>query len=54
MSVKALRKTCWDCPDSKQHQTGSQIWLSCKHQDGWRDLNAVCNLESQTGAGGVH
>ena len=45
MSVKALRKTCWDCPDSKQHQAGSQIWLSCKHQSGWRDINSVCNLE---------
>ena len=45
MNAKALRKTCFDCPDSKQHQTGSQIWLSCKHQSGWRDVNSKCNLE---------
>ncbi len=41
----AAPKYCFDCPDSVQHVTGSQIWLSCKHQDGWRDVNSKCNLE---------
>jgi hypothetical protein len=45
MRVKPLHKDCWSCKHSVTHSTGSQIWLSCKFQDGWRDVNAVCNLE---------
>ena len=47
MTKKILRKDCWSCPDSESHETGSQIWLSCKHQDGWRSPNAICNIEGQ-------
>lgn len=35
---------CQDCEHSRQHSTGSQIWLSCKFQEGWRSVNSVCNL----------
>ena len=37
-------KYCRDCPDSEIHGTGSTLWISCRFQSGWRDINAVCNL----------
>ena len=48
MKPYKLRKICFDCKDSVVHQTGSQIWLSCKFQSGWRDTGAYCNLDGQT------
>ena len=41
-SVKT--RYCQDCPDSKVHETGSQLWLSCRFQKGWRSINSECNL----------
>jgi glutaredoxin len=35
---------CRDCPFAQIYSTGSQLWTSCKFQDGWRSINAVCNL----------
>lgn len=35
---------CTDCPHSTIHQTGSQLWVSCRFQDGWRSINSICNL----------
>ena len=35
---------CMDCPDSKVHTTGSTLWLSCRFQSGWRDIDSQCNL----------
>ena len=45
--MRIRKRDCLTCPDSTTHQTGSQIWLSCKLQDGWRDINSVCNLEKE-------
>ena len=47
---KTLRKPkyCVDCPLSKIHQTGSQLWISCPKQSGWRSINATCNLPKET------
>ena len=41
------KKECLHCSECETHPTGSQIWLTCKLQDGWRDINSVCNLEGQ-------
>jgi hypothetical protein len=38
------RRFCRDCPDAEVHSTGSQLWISCRFQQGWRDINAECNL----------
>ena len=37
-------KRCFDCEHASFHY-GSQTWLTCKFQSGWRDINAVCNLD---------
>jgi len=47
MSDKRHRKACQDCEESTTHQTGSTIWISCKLQPGWRDVNSVCNLSAK-------
>ena len=41
------KKDCLHCSESETHPTGSQIWLSCKLQVGWRDINSVCDLDGQ-------
>ena len=38
---------CQDCEESSTHETGSQLWLSCRLQDGWRSINSTCNLPEQ-------
>ena len=43
--IVLVKRVCLTCPDSVAHETGSQIWISCKWQVGWRDINSVCNLE---------
>ena len=35
---------CQDCEESQRHSTGSQLWLSCRLQKGWRSINSECNL----------
>ena len=35
---------CQDCEAAQCHSTGSQIWLSCRFQKGWRSINSECNL----------
>ena len=40
-------KYCQDCEASQRHSTGSQIWLSCRFQQGWRDINSQCNLPEE-------
>ena len=42
-------KYCVDCEASRTHETGSQLWLSCRFQQGWRDINSVCNLPEERG-----
>ena len=37
-------KYCQDCEASQCHSTGSQIWLSCRFQQGWKSVNSMCNL----------
>lgn len=37
-------KYCRDCEEAKVHSTGSQLWLSCRFQKGWRSINSQCNL----------
>jgi len=37
-------KYCCDCEEATIHQTGSQLWISCRLQSGWRSINDVCNL----------
>mgnify|MGYP005623517343 CR=1 FL=1 len=50
MTAKTLRgetrcrKYCQDCPAVEFHITGSLIWLSCKHADGWRSIDSECVL----------
>ena len=41
-------KDCRDCEEATIHQTGSSLWVSCKFQKGWRDINAECNLPVKT------
>ena len=38
------RRFCQDCEASQCHSTGSQIWLSCRFQQGWKSVNSMCNL----------
>lgn len=38
------KRFCRDCEFSTVHATGSQLWVSCPHQPGWRSINSVCNL----------
>lgn len=33
---------CLDCPDVEIHETGSTLWLSCRHVSGWRSMNSKC------------
>ena len=40
-------KYCQDCEASQCHSTGSQIWLSCRFQQGWKSVNSTCNLPEQ-------
>jgi hypothetical protein len=35
---------CRDCPNSKIHQTGSLLWVSCRFVKGWRSINSECCL----------
>jgi hypothetical protein len=37
-------KYCRDCKEATIHETGSQLWVSCRLQSGWRDINSTCNL----------
>jgi hypothetical protein len=37
-------KYCCDCEEATVHSTGSQLWVSCPHQPGWRSINSECNL----------
>jgi len=37
-------KYCRDCEESKVHSTGSQLWIFCRLQSGWRSIESVCNL----------
>jgi len=37
-------KYCRDCKEATIHETGSQLWVSCRLQSGWRSIDAVCNL----------
>jgi len=41
---KVSERYCIDCEYSEEHSTGSQIWLSCKFQQGWRSISSQCNL----------
>jgi hypothetical protein len=43
------RKHCEDCPDAVFHSTGSLIWVSCKHADGWRSINSQCVMVEKKG-----
>ena len=45
---------CQDCPDSKVHEIGSTLWLSCRFQSGLRDFSAQCNLPGETLRGDNH
>ena len=45
--VGVQRRYCRDCEESTVHETGSQLWLSCRFQKGWRSINSVCNLPNQ-------
>jgi len=38
------KRYCRDCLEATIHQTGSLLWISCKLQSGWRDINSTCNL----------
>ena len=42
--VTFRRRYCRDCEEATIHQTGSQLWVSCPHQSGWRSINSTCNL----------
>jgi len=35
---------CRDCEEATVHQTGSQLWVSCRLVDGWRPINSQCVL----------
>ena len=37
-------KHCRDCRAVTIHQTGSQLWVSCRFLNGWRSINSVCVL----------
>ena len=37
-------RVCRDCEEATIHQTGSTLWISCRRQDGWRDINSQCNM----------
>jgi len=41
------RQLCKDCPEATVHSTGSQLWISCRYQKGWRSINSQCNLSEQ-------
>ena len=41
---KDPNRFCRDCEEATVHSTGSQLWVSCRLQSGWRDINAVCNM----------
>jgi len=47
-----MGKFCCDCEESTIHQTGSQLWVSCKRQKGWRSINSSCNLPQNEGKKG--
>jgi hypothetical protein len=38
------QRLCRECPFVTIHSTGSQLWTSCRFQDGWRSIDAVCNF----------
>ena len=40
-------KYCRDCEEATVHSTGSQLWLSCSFQKGWRSINCTCNLPAK-------
>ncbi len=40
-------KYCQDCEASQRHSTGSQIWLSCRFQKGWKSISSQCNLPEE-------
>jgi hypothetical protein len=40
-------KLCRDCEEATVHQTGSQLWISCRLQNGWRSINSTCNLPKE-------
>ena len=35
---------CQDCSFVKIHETGSQLWTSCRFVSGWRSINSECCL----------
>ena len=35
---------CRDCLDSRIHETGSLLWVSCRFVSGWRSINSECCL----------
>jgi hypothetical protein len=41
------KRYCRDCPEVTVHSTGSQLWVSCPYQPGWRDINSICNLPEE-------
>jgi hypothetical protein len=41
---RVSKRLCRDCPEAQIHMTGSQLWVSCPHQPGWRSINSECNL----------
>ena len=43
---EASQKMCQDCSDAKFHDTGSLIWISCRHVKGWRTINYKCVLKN--------
>jgi len=44
-----FERLCRDCEEATIHQTGSLLWISCRLQSGWRDINSTCNLLSKEG-----
>jgi len=40
---------CRDCEEATVHQTGSQLWVSCRLVDGWRPINSQCVLAEKKG-----
>jgi hypothetical protein len=42
---KVSGRFCQNCSYVETHETGSQIWVSCRLQDnGWKSINSMCNL----------
>jgi hypothetical protein len=41
------KKECLRCPEGEVHSTGSILLISCKYQEGFRQINDVCNISEE-------